>query len=162
MVGALVVFLIFLYFHCLKPTITKYQELNIQIDKSKRRLLEAKGLFLAKDRINEKYSLCLSRIKSRNSEQKDKAVIMKELQGLMKQVDLNIIDMKPGALKNEIPFRVYYVKVKAEGTILQMTEFLYNLNKSSLLLRIEQIQIVGTKDNCLQFQFSISSQMLTD
>ena len=68
-------------------------------------------------------------------------VLLKEIEGLAAKSAVYLVDMKPGGVKTEGSGKKYLVNVSCEGKMEQIADFMYNIESSGKLLKIERYQI---------------------
>ena len=142
------------------PVVKKNGLLDRQIFLAQEKLYKYSLLLKQKVYIQDKYQkLSLGRIVAQNN--KDPLVsALSEIEAIAKQANIRIIDIRPSEAKKQ---RVASIDFRAEATLEAYIEFMYNIESSLSLLRIEKFQL-NAKPNteALEGTFSISKLQVKD
>jgi hypothetical protein len=153
----LVIFAILFNFLIL-PVITKINNVNREIKLVQAKLNKYSLLLSRKDYIQNQYSK-FSSVQVPLGQREDSLVgTLKELENLARQANIRIIDIRPqGPSKNLTSYQETLVDLKTEGAIEGYFNFIYHLENSPVLLRINKFQLTAkTNTEVLTGSFTIS------
>lgn len=94
-----------------------------------------------KDRIaleSTKYKSFLAR---EGSEEEEFSGLMKEVETLANKTGISLLEMKPGQVKKADSAKQYQVVINAEAEFRKLAEFIYAVETSKQLLKVEKYQI---------------------
>ncbi len=94
-----------------------------------------------KDRIaleSTKYKSFLAR---EGSEEEEFSGLMKEVETLANKAGVSLLEMKPGQVKQADSAKQYQVVISTEAEFRKLVEFLYGVETSKQLLKVEKYQI---------------------
>ena len=136
----------------ISPVRTKFNALNLQIRISEKQLGGDMRNINQKKFIGEEYEQYLPYIRRSGSDEEEVAKILGEIEALARKSSVYLVDMKPrkprpiGSLREEVEFyKEYTVEIEAEGYMESLMSFIYQLNTSSQLLRVETLRLNLTK-----------------
>jgi Tfp pilus assembly protein PilO len=105
--------------------------------------IERMSFILAqKDRIvaeTAKYVKFLSKAKESDEEA---TTILKEIESIANNNSMYVVDLKPIGFRDSNEIKKYVVSITCEGQMENVFSFMYNIESSPLLLRIERCEIV--------------------
>lgn len=142
------------------PIIKKSGLLDRQILLAQEKLSKYSLLLKEKDYIQDKYQkLSSGRIVAQDA-QDPLVSALSEIEGIAKQANIRIIDIRPSEARKQ---RLASIDFRAEATLEAYIEFIYNIESSLSLLRIEKFQL-NAKPNtpALEGSFSISKLQVKD
>ncbi|MEW6101844.1 MAG: hypothetical protein AB1481_06065 [Candidatus Omnitrophota bacterium] len=145
------------------PALNKSQALNREIRVVKSRLIRYKMLISQKDRIQAGFAnykkLPLS---AERKENEDPLVIaLSELEAIASDAGVRIIDLRPQIPLNSFRNKDIIIDLRSEASIKDYLKFIYNLETSIALLKIQKFQL-NAKPNTslLEGTFSINKLSL--
>lgn len=141
----------------LSGAFTKNNDLNKEINLNRVKLRKYLTLLSQKDVIRKRYEKFTSGIKIAGEQADTLVNALAELEGLAKNSDIKIIDLRPQAAKNLGLYREIIIDMRSEGTMEAHLNFIYNLEKSLTYLKIKKIQLTaGPNSQLLEGTLSIS------
>ena len=124
------------------PVYTKMKSLNSQTKEREAAIRRDLHILAQKDRIASEAKKYSSFAGAGQSQDEDITLLLKEIETLANKSALYIIDMKPGAVKEDTDgTRRYQVSLNCEGQMEQIMDFIYNIENSSILLVVDRYQI---------------------
>lgn len=143
----LTMFLIFVwitYNFVIKPIIVKWKELDDKIEEKSRELEKNIRMIDRKERIEHEYKNYASAVKMGGSEEEEMAKFLTEIESLASSSSVHIIEIKPRPSKKIQFYKKYLIELDAEGNINQLSKFIYDIQNSSQLLKVDKFSL-GTK-----------------
>jgi len=67
--------------------------------------------------------------------------LLREIEDIANKTNLTILNIKPGAVKDEGLFKTYSIKISAQDEILSVASFLYGLTEGLKSVGVERVQI---------------------
>lgn len=142
-----VIILIFLWIaHALviKPIVTKWKGIDKKIEANSLKLERNKKMIERKQSIQHDYDSYASSVKMAGSEEEEMAKFLTEIESLARSSSVYISDIKPRPVKKVQFYKKYFVELDAEGDINQVSKFIYDIQNSPQLLKIDKFSL-GTK-----------------
>ena len=129
----------------ISPIRTKFNALNQQIRISEKQLGGDMRNINQKEFISEEYEQYLPYIRRSGSDEEEVAKILGEIEALARKSSVYLVDMKPRKPREVEFYKEYTVEIEAEGYMESLMSFIYQLNTSSQLLRVETLRLNLTK-----------------
>ncbi len=129
----------------ISPIRTKFNALNQQIRISEKQLGSDMRNINQKKFISEEYEQYLPYVRRSGSDEEEVAKILGEIESLARKSSVYLVDMKPRKPRDVEFYKEYTVEIEAEGYMESLMSFIYQLNTSSQLLRIETLRLNLTK-----------------
>lgn len=123
------------------PIYSHIRNLDQQIKDKETAIRKDLKVLAQKDRIELERAKYASFTNAPKSEEEAMTGILKEIEGLAGKASVYLIDMKPGGVKDMGVSKKYTVTLNCEGKMEQITDFIYNIENSRKLLRVERCQI---------------------
>jgi len=126
----------------LAPVIQKIETQTVEIQNKESDIKRMSFILAQKDRIvaeSAKYIKFLSKAKTTDEEA---TTILKEIESIANNNSMYIVDLKPVGFRDSGQMKKYVVSVTCEGQMENVFGFMYNIESSPLLLRIERCEIV--------------------
>lgn len=123
------------------PIFYKVRSLNEEIGKKEADIKNNLRVLAHKDQImadRAKFASFLTGFKSGDEEMTS---ILKEIEILADKASVYLVDLKPGGLREAGLIKKFVVNLNCEGQVEQLVDFMYNIEKSDTLLKIEEYQI---------------------
>jgi len=143
----LTVILIFIWFaqrFVFKPIIFKWNELDERIAVNSLKLEKNKRMIDRKERIKQEYDRYASSVKMTGTDEEEMAKFLTEIESLASSSSVRIVDIKPRPIKKVEFYKKYIVELDAEGEIKQVSKFIYDIQNSPQLLKVDKF-LLGTK-----------------
>lgn len=144
-----------------EPLVIKWKTVNGQIEAKIILLSKNKGLLSRYKTLEEEYINYPVLLKSGRNEEEELAGALGEIEGISKKTACFIINIKPKASKKFGNYKEISFDVTTEGSIDEISRFMYEIETSEKILRIRQFTITsksGTSKN-LKASFLISKIM---
>ncbi len=135
-VGACAIFNLFIY-----PTIIRWQRLGEEITKLNVDLYKMERNLQLRDRIESEYRKYERQILTTGSNEEEIANLLREVETLSRHIGLYMRSIRPFPIQDEGFYRKYTVQVEVEGEMRTIGKFLYSLQNSPQLLKVERLQI---------------------
>ena len=93
--------------------------------------------------------------KDAGSDEEKITVMLSALEDVGRDSGLTLLDIKPQQSDKDVTFKKYSIAVEAEGSVEQLISFLYKLNTSDNLYRVEKLRLNVRDKNAQQIKASI-------
>ena len=123
----------------------RMNELNSAILVQERKMQKTLGVLSMEDSITEEYAKCIEGVGRKHSEEEEKSTLLSEIEMLARSSLVSLKNIKPEAMKRIGPYEEYTIKIEVEAKMNYLVDFIYKLERSPCLLRIEKFQL-RTKD----------------
>ena len=123
------------------PIQTRFKKINQQIKVSEKEIGSDLRNLKRRDLVEAQYQKYLEYIQRSGSDEEEVAKILGEIESLARQSNVYVEDMKPLKPKEIDFYKEYAVEIEAEAKMQSLTNFLYQLNMSSQLLRVEKLRL---------------------
>lgn len=125
----------------ISPIYLNLKSLDKEIAERQATLKQDLRILAQKERIKAEAGKYSPFVNVPKSDEEVVTVLLKEIEGVAAKSAIYLVDMKPGGVKTEGSNKKYMVNVSCEGKMEQIADFMYNIESSSKLLRIERYQI---------------------
>ena len=129
----------------ISPIKVRFNALNQQIRIGEKQLGSDIRNLNQKESISEEYGKYFPYIQRSGSDEEEVAKILGEIESLARKSSVYLVDMKPRKPREVDFYKEYTVEIEAQGYMESLMNFIYQLNTSSLLLRVETLRITQTK-----------------
>lgn len=151
-----------IYNFVLKPQATRWRQLNRQIQDKEIRLKRNTRYLQQKDQVKRTYSRYAAYIKGRGSDEEEIASLLNEVEKQARVSGIHIVNIRPKPIKDLRFYKKYILEMNCEATAEKYTEFIYNLQKSAQLIRVEKLKLTSQgKDNPLLKAQMLITKVLT-
>lgn len=147
----------------LKPVIAKWDLINGKI-LNKEIELKRKAKYLnQKDRVKSIYQEYSEYVKEKVSDEEALAALLNRLEEEAGASGIKIIDIRPKPTKDMTLYKKYTLELTCETTIEKCINFVYNLQKSPQLIRVEMLNLAspGKDKPLLNVRMAISAIQIT-
>ncbi len=146
----------------ISPIRARFNALNQQVRISEKQLGSDMRNINQKEFISEEYEQYLPYIRRSGSDEEEVAKILGEIEALARKSSVYLVDMKPRKPRDVEFYKEYTVEIEAEGYMESLMSFIYQLNTSSQLLRVETLRLNLTKgdSNILSASMLITKVLL--
>lgn len=138
------IFFSLLYSLVVKPLITNWQQLEKKIETSALKVEKNLRMLERKTIIQDEYNKYVSAVKMAGSVEEEMTKFLTEIESLASSSSVRIIGIKPHPVKEVGFYKKFFVELDAEGDINQISKFIYDMQNSTQLLKIDKLSI-GTK-----------------
>ncbi len=132
------------------PIRARFRAINQQIKISEKQLGSDIRNLRQKNIISEEYEKFFPFIhrSGSGSDEEEVAKILGEIESLARKSSVYLVDMKPRSKPQAMELhKQYTVEIEVEGQMEPLVNFIYQLNTSSQLLRIEMLRMNPTKND---------------
>ena len=126
----------------LAPVTQKIEMQTIETQNKESDIKRMSFILAQKDRIvaeSAKYITFLT--KAKNSDE-EATTILKEIEVIANNNSMYIVDLKPMGFRDAVQMKKYVISITCEGQMENVFGFMYNIESSPQLLRIERCEIV--------------------
>ena len=95
-------------------------------------------LLAQKDRMLKEVKQYGAYVATAKSTEVDTMALLKHIEELANQTSVNLLYVKPAAVRGQEQIKKYYVNLECEGQMEQIVRFFYELENSKSLLKIEK------------------------
>lgn len=142
LIALIVIFFLLCYNFLIEPLLKKVELINQEVGTNELKLKKIKRLLQQKDEIAGLYEQYAKDIKIKGfSDEEEVANFLSYVESLVRQSSVYINDVKPKPVKNLGSYKRFVFDLEIEGTVENLTKFIYELEKSSEAIRIERLQI---------------------
>lgn len=135
---------LFIYRFIIRPVVVTWKDLNERISVSNLKFEKSQKILSLKGRIQRDYERYASSVKMSGSEEEEMAKFLTEIESLARSSSVHISGIKPLPIKKVDFYKKYVVELEAEGDIKQVSKFIYDIQNSPQLLKIDKYSL-GTK-----------------
>ena len=129
----------------ISPIRATFERIDQSIKISEKQLAHDLRNVHLKDKIAEEYEKYFPYVQRSGSDEEEVAKILGEIEALARQSNVYLVNMKPQTPKEIDFYKEYAVEIEAEGEILPLTKFLYQIYTSDQLLRVEKLRLNSVK-----------------
>lgn len=140
----------------ISPIYLNLQSLDKEIAERQTTLKQDLRILAQKERILAEAGKYSTFVNVPQSDEEVVTVLLKEIEGVAAKSAIYLVDMKPGGVKTEGLNKKYMVNVSCEGKMEQIADFMYNIENSKKLLRVERYQIAPKSKESTTAQCSMS------
>lgn len=160
-IAATVVAVVFFDRVVFRPVLNKLESFNGKISVEEKKL-EKSMLILAQEvAITEEYKKFAQSIKQEQSDEETIASLLSSIEKMANSVSVFILDMKPAAVEKAEFYKKYAVKIEAEAKISNLTDFMYQLENSSSLLRVSEFRLTPQKkETVLKINMTVTEVLI--
>jgi Tfp pilus assembly protein PilO len=123
------------------PVQRKIGKLNEKIEVKKIKLEKNSLILERKKRIEERYNKYFKNLQLRGTEEEEVATFLSEIESLAQKNSVRISDMKPRPSKKVDFYKKFSIDLEAEGDIKQITQFIYQIQSTPQLLRVDKLRL---------------------
>ncbi|MFW5857053.1 MAG: GspMb/PilO family protein [Planctomycetota bacterium] len=128
------------------PLVGGFAELETEITQEEKALRTAFRNVQQKELVSEAYQRYVAYIKQAGSDEETAARMLAEIEGLARNADLHLADVKPREPRMLGHAKWFEVEVQADGSMESLIRFLHDLNRSSQLLRARTLVITPREE----------------
>ena len=130
------------------PVNNKIQQINQEVKTNEKQLSRDLRNLNQEEVITKTYQKYVGYVKKVGSDEEEAAKILSEIEELAGKSAVYLADMKPRSPKQVNFYKEYSIEIEAEGEMVSLVNFLYQLNNSPLLLRAEKLRFsLKSKDS---------------
>jgi len=133
------------YIMVVEPLFKRFNELNSEIMLKKRKLQKIYALLGHKDKIEAEYEKIIKADVKDASDEEIIANILKQIETSAKDSGVQLSNIRPERIRQEDYYKRLSIEVNAEAPINALFKFIYKLETSPALLKIERLQITPSR-----------------
>lgn len=130
-----------------RPLADKLAGLNQEIQLKETRLIKGLRAQGQRDKIIKDYKSYEGYLKLKGSDEEIVSELLREIERLARESTVSILDIKPQSMNKRAMYKEYTIEVRSEATFKDIITFLYRLNNSLLLLRVEKLVLSLKEEN---------------
>ncbi|MCX5716135.1 MAG: type 4a pilus biogenesis protein PilO [Candidatus Omnitrophica bacterium] len=139
-IGIVCIAVIFaVYLLVLDPLYRNWSELRLESETAKRKLLKNLKLLADKNELEKGYDKYKDYLQREADKEQDVASALKEIEDTAQRAGAKITSIKPKGEKLLKGYKTYNIELIAEGKIDQFLKFMYELEGSKKLFKIERL-----------------------
>ena len=131
----------------LSPVAKRLQALNEEIISQEKKLIGSAHIVQQEETIVREYNEYTKELKQIHSDEAAITVFQKAIEELAKKTNLSIANMQPLEIEKTELYKQYTIKVDAEATAVQLTDFMHQIERSPQLLRVSEFSLSPGKDS---------------
>ncbi len=140
-----------------EPIYRHWQEISADIRHNTVLLKKDFKLLAQKSEIEKRYTLYEDYAKTRGSDEEEMANLLAEVESLARAATIKISNLKPRPVEKIDFYRNYALELKCEANIKALIHFIYELQRSSSLLKVEKLRLINPGQNKnLQVDMTVS------
>lgn len=154
--------ILFIYRFVIKPVVVNWKDLDEKISVSGLKLEKSQKMLNLKSRIQRDYERYASSVRMTGSEEEEMAKFLTEIESLARSSSVHISGIKPLPIKKVDFYKKYIVELEAEGDINQVSRFIYDIQNSPQLLKIDKFSLStkGAGTNLLKCNILVSKVLI--
>jgi len=160
-IAVTVVAVVFLDRAVFRPVLNKLESFNGKISVEEKKLGKSMLILAQEAAITEEYKKFAQSIKQEQSDEETIASLLSSIEKMAKSVSVFILDMKPAVVEKAEFYKKYAVKIEAEAKISNLTDFMYQLENSSSLLRVSEFRLTPQKkETILKINMTVTEVLI--
>ncbi|MFC1631116.1 type 4a pilus biogenesis protein PilO [Candidatus Omnitrophota bacterium] len=146
----------------LTPVRRKLNKLSIEIPLEEQRLKRALYTLSRQDLISEQHQKLTRALKQRLADEEERSQLLSEIEKLARKSEVVLRDIKPGLIKPAELCKRYTVEIEAEAKIDGLIDFIYQLERTPALLRVNNFRLVPKEklSAVLKVRMTISQELI--
>jgi hypothetical protein len=125
----------------LSPIGKRMDALNNEIISQEKKLIKSIHIVQQEESIIDEYNEYTKQLKQAGSDEGEITVFQKNVEELTKKTNLSVINMQPSGVETAELYKKYTIKLDAEATAVQLTDFLYQLERGFQLMRVSEFSL---------------------
>ena len=130
-----------------RPLSDKLATLNQEIRSKEVELMKGLRVDGQRDQILKEYKSYEGYLKVEGSDEEIISEFLREIEKLGRESAVSLLDIKPQSTNKRAIFKEYIIEVRLEAPMKDIVGFLYRLNNSSLLLKVEKLVLSLKEEN---------------
>lgn len=141
--AATFIFLSLFYSFALKPLSKKWNSLNQQVLSSEIELKRSLKYLNLKDEVEDIYQSYIGYIKKGSADEEEITILLNEVEKVARASGMHIANIRPEPVKDLEFYKKYVLEMNCEATMENYIEFIYNLQKTAQLIRVEKLKLIS-------------------
>ena len=146
----LTIFLVALFFadrFVFKPMAERLAKLEDEITRKEKSLLKGLRIEGKKENIFKEYKDIERYLNVGGSDEEITSELLREIERIGRETGISLSDIKPRSTQKRTQYREYMIEVRTESNMQDLIKFLYHLEGSNLLLRIQKLTLNLKEEN---------------
>ncbi len=147
---------------CEQAAVFAYQAFNrldTDIAAKEKELFRLTSILGQKQELNTEYDNVISRY----AELDDSDKVLQEIENIARKVNVNILNVKPIANKDEGTHKIYTIRIESQDEVASFARFLYALTEELKRIGVERLQITTpNKEELPKITLSLNAIALKD
>jgi Tfp pilus assembly protein PilO len=122
------------------PLIKRSEKLTQELKAKQIQLRRAESLS-KQEGVQKQYEAFISAIKSSAKSEAEMSRLLSEIEKLAKDAGVNIVNILPQEVEDKKFYKKFSAELKIEGTNQQILKYIFSLESSPLLLRIDKLNL---------------------
>lgn len=147
-----------IYFLVFNSVYAKNRAINEQIEMMQQALTKLDAILTNKDEVEKEYKAFEQKLSTKEIKPTVSTEILQDIKSKATQAGLNVVNIKPFALKEEGLYGEFSFRLETEGEIKNFGRFLYNLDESAYIFTIKFLQLnAQSQEAQLKIQLLLSA-----
>jgi Tfp pilus assembly protein PilO len=145
-----------------RPLSNRLATLNQEVRAKEVELMKGLRIDEQRDRILKEYKSYEGYLRIKGSDEEIISEFLREIERLGRESTVSLLDIKPQSTNKRGVYKEYIIEVRLEAPMKSIIDFLYRLNNSVLLLKVEKL-VLSLKEessDILKVNMSISGAVL--
>lgn len=138
-----IILLSLVYNFTIKPLGEKWDRLNSQALSKEIELKRNLRYLKQKDKVEDIYLKYAEYVKKKGSDEEEMSSFLNEVEKEASATGIHIADIRPKPIKDSAFYKKCMLELTCEATMEKHIEFIYNLQKSSQLIRVEKLKLTS-------------------
>jgi len=132
-----------LYSFVVEPTARRWRDLGREILTQRAKLDKNLKVIAREESTRQEYERYAANVRQKGSDKEEMASLLREVETLARASGVHITDIKPRPVKDMQFYKRYIIEVESEAKIRQLTRFIYQLQRSRQLLKVEKLRLTA-------------------
>ena len=124
-----------------QTAMSRIKKLNNEILIQEKKMQKALYILSQEDSIIAEHAKYVEGVGQKYSEEEEKSKLLSEVERLARSSSVSLKNIKPGLTKKIGPYEKYTVEIETEAKMNYLVDFIYQLERSPRLLRVESFQL---------------------
>ena len=129
------------YRFVIEPGVERWQALHQEIRAARVELERHRRMIARRDDVMTAYGQLGELARVEGSDEEAMTLILQTIEGLARESGVRITDIKPQPVRTRSFYTEYGVELESEGTVQQLMKFIYELQLSSQMLRVDRMRL---------------------
>ena len=127
----------------LGPLLRLNTKLNQEL-KAKQLHLRRLERLAQKESLKDEYQAFIDSLKMAQSQESEMAVVLSQIEGFAQEAGVNIVSLRPQETQEKKFYKRFAVELKSEGSMRQIQHFVFLIESSPLILKIDKFQLAAS------------------
>jgi len=146
----------------ISPAVRVLNNLNKEISIHETKLERSMLVWNERDSIKDKYEKNIQGLKKISSDEEEMAILSSDIEKLARKTSVLIKNIKPAPVEEKGLYVEYKVNIEAEAEMSFLMDFIYQLEKSHRLIKVNRFSLIPKKkkSNTLKASFLITKILI--